>query len=138
MSLVLGLDMGGTATRALLADTTGARLGSGRGGPGNPFAHPPERVAATMTDTIRQALREVEPGDVRSGLVGMAGGARLAEPAVATMFEHAWRSTGLRCPMRVVGDTDVAYAAGTAEPDGAVLIAGTGAVAATVVGHRAV
>lgn len=138
MALVLGLDMGGTATRAVLASTTGSRRGEGRAGPGNPFAHPPEHVAATMKEVLLAALRHEQPRRVRLGLIGMAGGARLAEPTVFSIFEQAWHAVGLRCPMRVVGDTDVAYAAGTAEPDGTVLIAGTGAVAATIAGHHAV
>jgi N-acetylglucosamine kinase-like BadF-type ATPase len=36
----------------------------------------------------------------------------------------------------VVGDTDVAFASGTPDPDGSVLISGTGAIAAEYVGGR--
>ena len=39
---------------------------------------------------------------------------------------------GLRCPYAVHGDALVAYASGTAAPDGTVLIAGTGAITAQV------
>ncbi|GAA4212122.1 N-acetylglucosamine kinase [Actinocatenispora rupis] len=136
MQAVLGLDMGGTATRAVLATTSGTILGSGRAGPGNPFAHPPEQAADALRSSVREALGDHDPATVRLGVVGLAGGNSLAVPAVAETFDRAWRDTGLRCPMRVVGDTDVAYAAGTADPDGAVLIAGTGASAARIAAHR--
>ncbi len=136
MSLVLGLDMGGTATRAVLVDLSGRRHGSGRAGPGNPFAHPPAQVAAAMGAALHRALVGQHPGHVRLGLIGMAGGARLAEPGVANLFDTVWRQHGLSCPMQVVGDTEVAFAAGTSAPHGTVLIAGTGAVAATITGHR--
>ncbi len=136
MSLVLGLDMGGTASRAVLSSLTGHRYGTGRAGPGNPFAHPPAQVAAAMGTALRRALGEHPASRVRLGLIGMAGGARLAEPAVASLFQKVWRQHGLTCPMRVVGDTEVAFAAGTPAPHGTVLIAGTGAVAATITDHR--
>jgi N-acetylglucosamine kinase-like BadF-type ATPase len=47
-----------------------------------------------------------------------------------------WSAAGLRCPMRVVGDVITAFAAGTPSPSGAVLIAGTGAIAALVDRHE--
>lgn len=136
MRKVLGLDMGGTSTRAVVASASGAVCGTGTAGPGNPFAHPPEQAAGALRDAVRAALGDHDPGTVRLGVVGLAGGNSLAVPAVAEAFRRAWRDAGLRCPMRVVGDTDVAYAAGTAEPDGTVLIAGTGAAAARITGHR--
>ncbi|HEY3506845.1 MAG TPA: BadF/BadG/BcrA/BcrD ATPase family protein [Actinocatenispora sp.] len=138
MRKVLGLDMGGTATRAVLATASGAVAGTGSAGPGNPYAHPPARAAGALREAVREALGDHDPATVRLGVVGLAGGNTLAVPAVGETFRRAWRDAGLACPMRVVGDTEVAYAAGTADPDGTVLIAGTGAAAARIVGHRMV
>ncbi|HEY0700599.1 MAG TPA: ATPase, partial [Micromonospora sp.] len=38
-TIVVGLDVGGTSTRAAVLSLTGARLGSGRAGGGNPTSH---------------------------------------------------------------------------------------------------
>ncbi|MEV0841852.1 BadF/BadG/BcrA/BcrD ATPase family protein [Actinocatenispora sera] len=136
MRLALGLDMGGTATRAVLAAETGAVLGTGSAGPGNPFAHPPEQAAGALREAARAALGDHDPAAVGLGVLGVAGGNVLTVPAAGDTFRRAWHELGLRCPMRVVGDVDVAYAAGTAEPDGTILIAGTGTSAGRIAGHR--
>lgn len=133
--LVVGLDMGGTSTRALLADAGGRRLGTGRGGAGNPVTHPVERVAASLTAAVHEALRGHDPDRVALGLVGMAGAGRLADPAVRTVINTAWHDAGPRCPLRVVGDPEVAFAAASATPDGTLLIAGTGSACARMAGH---
>jgi glucosamine kinase len=88
---------------------------------------------------LRQALVGVDPGRVRAGTLGLAGAARLmADPAARAAFDRAWRAAGLHCPWTVVSDALVAFAAGTAAAEGTVLIAGTGAIAASVRQHRIV
>jgi N-acetylglucosamine kinase-like BadF-type ATPase len=136
MRLALGLDMGGTATRAVLAAETVAVLGPGAAGPGNPFAHPPEQAAGALREAARAALGGHDPAAVGLGVLGVAGGNVLTVPAVGDTFRRAWHDLGLRCPMRVISDVEVAYAAGTAEPDGTILIAGTGTAAGRITGHR--
>jgi N-acetylglucosamine kinase-like BadF-type ATPase len=75
----------------------------------------------------------VDPHLVRAGTIGLAGAGRLlADPAGRAAFDHAWHGAGLRCRYDIRGDALVAYASGTAAPDGTVLIAGTGAIAAEV------
>jgi N-acetylglucosamine kinase-like BadF-type ATPase len=135
--LVIGLDVGGTSTRALVASLTGERRGSGRARGGNPTSHGGDRAAARILVALREALVGVDPADVRAGTIGLAGAGRLlADPAASAALAAAWREAGLRCAYLVVGDALAAYAAGTPEPDGTVLIAGTGAIAAAVRGHR--
>ncbi|BCJ37244.1 N-acetylglucosamine kinase [Actinocatenispora thailandica] len=136
MRLALGLDMGGTATRAVLAAESGVVLGTGAAGPGNPFAHAPEGAAGALREAVRAALGDHDPAAVGLGVLGVAGGNVLTVPAVGDTFRRAWGDLGLRCPMRVVSDVEVAYAAGTAEPDGTILIAGTGTAAGRITGHR--
>ncbi|MEJ3750525.1 BadF/BadG/BcrA/BcrD ATPase family protein [Actinomycetes bacterium KLBMP 9797] len=132
-TLVIGLDVGATSTRALVASLTGDRLGTGRAGGGNPTAHGAEHAAAQLATALGEALAGVDPALVRAGTIGLAGGGRLrADPAGQAAFDRAWRGAGLRCPYAVVGDALVAYAAGTASPDGTVVIAGTGAIACDV------
>ena len=51
-------------------------------------------------------------------------------------FEKAWSDAGLTCDPGYRPDLEVAFAAGTPEPDGTVLVAGTGACAGAVNDHR--
>ncbi|GAA1820112.1 ATPase [Planosporangium flavigriseum] len=131
-ALVLGLDVGGTASRAVVVTLDGRLAGHGRAGGGNPASRPPEVAAASVATAIRIALSTADPGAVRAGVLGVAGFTRMAEPRVADSFEHAWRGAGLRCPMSVVADLSVVYVAATPAPSGTVLVAGTGAVAGRV------
>jgi N-acetylglucosamine kinase-like BadF-type ATPase len=133
---VVGVDAGGTSTRALVAGLDGVRLGTGRAGGANPNSHPPQRAAAQIAEALRAALDGIDHTSVRAGVLGMAGSSKLTDPAVATLFTDAWQSTGLRCPMRVVTDCEVAFAAGTSEPSGTALVAGTGSIAARIEDHR--
>ncbi|MDG4799867.1 BadF/BadG/BcrA/BcrD ATPase family protein [Micromonospora sp. WMMD980] len=132
-TVVVGLDVGGTSTRATALGLDGARLGAGRAGGGNPTSHGAERAAAELLAALRAALVGVDPTRVRAGVIGLAGAGRLlADPQGRAAFDRAWADAGLRCPYTVHGDALVAYASGTAAPDGTVLIAGTGAIAAQV------
>ncbi|MFC4017606.1 N-acetylglucosamine kinase [Micromonospora sp. GCM10011542] len=132
-TVVVGLDVGGTSTRAAAVTLAGQRLGSGRAGGGNPTSHGAERAATELRTALREALAGVDPARVAAGTIGLAGAARLlADPDGRAAFDRAWRDAGLRCPYAVHGDALVAYASGTPAPDGTVLIAGTGAIAAQV------
>ncbi|GHJ06875.1 N-acetylglucosamine kinase [Micromonospora humidisoli] len=132
-TVVVGLDIGGTSTRATALTLTGERLGTGRAGGGNPTSHGAERAAVELSTALREALRGVDPARVHAGAIGLAGAGRLrADPAGRAAFDRAWSDAGLRCPYAVHSDALVGYASGTAAPDGTILIAGTGAIAAQV------
>ena len=131
MDLVVGVDAGGTASRAVVATVAGAIVGRGLAGPGNPLsggASATVRIGAA----IRAALSDSDPSEVSAGVLGVAGTSGVDRVAFADM----WSSLGLRAPFRIVGDVVTAFAAGTASPSGAALIAGTGAVAARITGHE--
>ncbi|ROT29313.1 N-acetylglucosamine kinase [Micromonospora sp. HM5-17] len=132
-AVVVGLDVGGTSTRAAVVSLSGERLGSGRGGGGNPTSHGAERAAEQIRIALEAALAGLDPRRARAGVIGLAGMGRvLADPASRAAFDRAWRDAGLGCPYDMVGDALVGYASGTAAPDGTILIAGTGAIAAEV------
>lgn len=133
---VLGLDVGGTSTRALLADTSGRRLGCGSAGGGNPISRGETVAAANIASAAGRALANVDPSDVAATVVGGAGFQAFREGDSGHLLDEVWRQLGLRCPVSLVADAEVAYAAGTAEPDGTVLIAGTGAVAVDIAKRR--
>ena len=131
MKLALGVDAGGTASRAVVATPDGEILGRGSAGPGNPTAAGLQ-AAQSIGTAISTALHGLDPATVFTGVVGVAGVSILADPQVAAAFSREWAAIGLSCPIAVVGDAVTAFAAGTPAASGAVLIAGTGAVAARI------
>ncbi|GAA3125515.1 BadF/BadG/BcrA/BcrD ATPase family protein [Planomonospora alba] len=138
MSLILGVDAGGTSSRALVSTPGGAVVGRGLAGGGNPMALGPADAFAHLAAAVRQALAGMDPGRVEAAVVGLAGAGLLRRAAVRAAFERAFADAGLRCAPRVVGDVAVAFAAGSASPSGTVLISGTGAIAAKIIDHEPV
>ncbi|PRX19488.1 N-acetylglucosamine kinase-like BadF-type ATPase [Actinoplanes italicus] len=134
---MVGVDAGGTASRAVVATVNGQVTGRGRAGPGNPFAAGPA-AARAIADALRQALAGHDPAAVAGGVLGLAGTGACLDPAITAALGEAWAAAGLTCPYEIVGDAVTAFAAGTGEPSGAVLIAGTGAVAAEIKDHAIV
>jgi N-acetylglucosamine kinase-like BadF-type ATPase len=134
MDLVLGVDAGGTASRAVLATLDGRVLGRGLAGPGNPVTAT-SPAAASIRTAIRQAIGEHSPSEVVAAVLGVAGVADASDPAAA-VFRPMWSDLALSCPFSVVGDVVTAFAAGSPSPSGTVLIAGTGAIAARVTDLR--
>jgi N-acetylglucosamine kinase-like BadF-type ATPase len=136
-SLVLGGDLGGTSTRILVVGTDGGECGRGTAGAGNPISHP-TGAAEALGHALRAALSGVDPGRVKASVIGVAGGSALRTPPVAARFGQVWADAGLTCDPGYAPDLEVAFAAGTPEPDGSVLVAGTGATAGAVSDHRLV
>lgn len=122
----LGVDAGGTKTEAVVVDGAGQPLGWARAGPGNPVRVGPERACAAIEAAIRGALAAADlPGEAVAGAcLGVAGG-QYHRAALA----HAGKRAGLRCPIRVVGDAQIAFAAAIRQPYGVVVISGTGSSA---------
>jgi glucosamine kinase len=91
---------------------------------------------------VRHALGTRDARTLSAMVVGIAGDSALCDPAIRAAFAAAWRSLDVACPVHLVGDAVTAFAAGFSAAlspsagGGAVLIAGTGAVAARVDGLR--
>ncbi|RKE19695.1 N-acetylglucosamine kinase [Streptomyces sp. TLI_171] len=128
--LVLGLDVGGTSTRVLVAALDGRVLGTARGAGGNPVAHGVETALKEIGDTVRAALTGLDPRRVEAGRLGLAGGM-----VTRLDFPGLWASLGLATGPELISDAELAHAAGTPAPDGNVLLSGTGAVAAEIRDH---
>src|SRR5699024_5426956 len=90
----LGVDAGGTSTRAVLVDDDGTCLGIGRAGSGNPVSSGSEFAAAQVLAASLQAVARagVPPEAVAGGVVAMAGGRVRAEPG---WLNDACRAGGL-------------------------------------------
>ena len=137
MDLVIGVDAGGTSTRCLVADTWGRTVGTGasdglnqRSSGGDPV----ERLVQAMS----AALGTLDRSAVRAGVLGVAGAGAAGHEDVRRQTGAAWQRLGLAGEPVVVTDLLAAFAAGSAEPDGTVLVGGTGAGAAAVVDRRVV
>ncbi|MGW5630917.1 N-acetylglucosamine kinase, partial [Streptosporangium sandarakinum] len=132
-ALVIGVDGGGTSTRCVVATVSGEVAGRGYGGGSNILSS--ADPAGSLRGALLAALAGLDPGEVTAGVFGLAGGDSARERTEAVAAE-AWRAAGLAGRPSVVSDTLPAFAGATAEASGAVLIAGTGAVAARIDDRR--
>ncbi|MER8009984.1 BadF/BadG/BcrA/BcrD ATPase family protein [Streptomyces sp. NPDC094149] len=141
---VVGLDAGGTRTRAVLADAAdGGILGEGAAGPGNALTVPLPR----LTEHLAQAVARAVPESARSAVVAVAGGFAGAtggdedDPGrhnALTALTAALRRLGITTGrLTVSSDIEAAFASAPGAPaDGLALVAGTGAVAMRITGRR--
>ena len=142
--LVVGLDAGGTRTRAVLASAADGRvLGEGAAGPGNALTVPLPR----LTDHLAEALAQAVPEPTRGRVVAVAGGFAGATGASEDDPGRLNALTALTAALCRVGiatgsigissDIEAAFASAPGAPaDGLALVAGTGAVAMRITGRR--
>ena len=125
---LLALDAGGTSTRAVALDPAGRVLGYGRGPAGNPTAAGIGPAADAIAGAAATALSAA--GSAEVAVVAMAGEQSDAFRAAVT---ERLAAHGVE---RVVLEHDLLalFCSGTPAADGYALIAGTGTVAARVVG----
>lgn len=135
--LVVGMDVGGTASRAVVACAEGHVLGNGRAGGGNPVSNGGAAAAAAVGEALCAAVSGVDPRRVVAAAAGLAGGSLAStDPEVAAAMRDAWQRAGIRCAPQAVSDVALAYVSGTPRPAGTVLVCGTGAVAADMRGGQ--
>jgi glucosamine kinase len=135
VSYVVGVDAGATSTRALAIRLDGSVVGRGSAGGGNPNSHPPEIAGKRVAEAVRDAVTSdgAGGGEVLACVLGMAGVSKFTDPEVVETYISALRHIGVSCRIEIVSDAEVAFASGTAEPDGVVLIGGTGSIAGRIV-----
>ena len=129
MSLVVGVDAGGTGTTVAVADDETV-LRTVRGDAANVRSSGIEGAAESIARTIVRALEEATPDFV---VVGAAGAGRLE---VAQGLEKELRGR-LGSRVEVVDDARIALRAAVPQGDGMVLIAGTGSIAYAEIGGAA-
>jgi glucosamine kinase len=128
-AMVVGVDAGATTTRCVVATLDGAVVGRGAAGGANRNSSGGD-VHVTLGAALAAALGTIDRTGVRFGVLGAAGSAGAGRERFRAAAETAWRAAGLTGELVTVTDLEVAYAAGTAEPDGVLLLSGTGALAA--------
>jgi N-acetylglucosamine kinase-like BadF-type ATPase len=129
VSIVLGVDGGGTKTHAAVADERGSLLGFGVSGPSNWEDAGVEMATAALTAAVREALSAAALGPERvdASIFGLAG---IDFPSDVVAMNGVPGAIGLGGPHHVVNDSFVALRAGTNHPWGVVVISGTGSVVA--------
>ncbi|NBE97458.1 N-acetylglucosamine kinase, partial [Nonomuraea sp. K271] len=134
MQLVLGVDAGGTTSRAALFTLDGTLVRRGHAGGANPGTLGLDTAAANLTTAVRAALPDSGSERLTGAVVGLAGNPSLCATLTERVF-GALLSGGDVRGVRVTGDIVTAFAAGTPSPSGTVLISGTGAIAARIADH---
>ncbi len=126
-TLVIGIDGGGTRTRARLANSRGETLGAGEAGPANPHSKGFEAAEREILAAIQSAFdsAHVEKQMVATTCLGIAGVDREEERARFA----AWAREMIAPRVAVVNDGEIVLAAVSPENCGVALIAGTGSIA---------
>jgi N-acetylglucosamine kinase-like BadF-type ATPase len=124
----LGLDGGGTQTRAQIVDREGRMLGVGEGGPCSLSAMPSADAVSSIRAAVQAALTETasgmeEIGAVCAGVAGYSVAGRRAE-----LLAHL-QALFPRAQVSIEPDYAVALSGATGGAPGIIVIAGTGSVA---------
>lgn len=133
MDLYLGIDAGGTHTRARLVDAGGRAIGSGESGPANTRIGLPEALQA-VRDAYMRALDEAGLGEehlssIRAGL-GIAGLNRRGVLPGLQEHDFPFRSIAF------ASDAAIANLGAHGGGDGAIVIVGTGSIGFGRVGEE--
>jgi N-acetylglucosamine kinase-like BadF-type ATPase len=139
--MLIGIDAGGTSTRAAVLDRTGRSLGYGTGGGGNPVALGPALAGRGISDAVEMALRAArasgddadDESDEGTAILAMAGASSFAAPGA--MAAQVREISGAQ-QVEVVSDLFAMFASGTPRQRGYVLVSGTGAAALRIENDR--
>lgn len=137
---VVGLDAGGTRTRAVLAPAHGGEPeGEGVSGPGNALTVPGAQLTGHLAEALALAVPEALRGRVVAVAGGFAGASRTAPDEPGRVKAHAALTVALSrldmhpASVEIHSDIEAAFASAPGHPaDGLALVAGTGAVAARI------
>lgn len=121
----IGIDGGGSQTRALISNQAGIILGSGQSGPSNPLSNPSETCRQHIEEAIQQAFaaRKYEsPAAVHLGIAGAGSkkGHDILQAIGETIFDCS------QTKLSISHDLEIALEGGLAGNPGLALVAGTG------------
>ncbi|HLN93855.1 MAG TPA: BadF/BadG/BcrA/BcrD ATPase family protein, partial [Thermoanaerobaculia bacterium] len=125
MRCVLGIDAGGTKTRALLADEDARVVAGALGGGANLRTHGELEVEKVLHGVIEEACAAAD-APPQAVALGIAGADRPADEAV---LRAILRRIGFRERVVVTNDARIAFVAGSAGRVGLALVCGTGSIA---------
>ena len=121
--LLLGLDGGGTHTRAVLAEIGGRILGHGAAGASNQATGGATAAGVQLAAAVSAALGGRDPAQLAGVCLGLAG---LDRPQDLQVYRPIVAALGLPAATRLVNDSEIAWAGATAGGAGIAIVAGTG------------
>lgn len=127
LPIVVGVDAGGTHSRARVANARGDILGAGEAGPGNPHVGGMDAARREILTAIQRACDDakIEKQNLACACLGAAGVSRPDERAEWT----TWATQHIAPRIVICNDGEILIAAGSPENWGVALIAGTGSSA---------
>jgi len=123
MKVVIGVDAGGSKTRALAVTSEGDIVGRGEGGGGNP-GHD-QAYLENIHGAIRRAAETAGYGNVVRVVAGIAG---LDRPEDMEWAAGCTRPSGICCPQVQINDADIALFGAFGGAPGIVSIQGDGSM----------
>ena len=127
MTIVAGVDAGGSRTVAVIGDLSGSELGRSTGAHANAATSGPSAAAATIAATVRNALDQTAfAAPIASLVVGAAGAGRDRH---RDALHAALAEQQIAQKLQVTTDAAVALESAFPAALGVVLIAGTGSIA---------
>ncbi|HEY0006506.1 MAG TPA: BadF/BadG/BcrA/BcrD ATPase family protein [Pyrinomonadaceae bacterium] len=125
--LVLGVDGGGTKTRATILDEKNEVLGEGNAGPSNPLRVGVGSAVTAIRSAFDKACEEagLMRSEITAAQIGLAGVRR--EDLRQSMREALKKALRIR-ELDVVTDAEIALYGATSGEQGLVVIAGTGSI----------
>jgi N-acetylglucosamine kinase-like BadF-type ATPase len=125
-ALVLGVDGGGTKTRAVVVDARLRVLGEGVAGPSNPLRVGVGDAAKAVRDATERACQKagIRRQEIAAAEIGLAG---VKRADIRQSMRVALAELGIKS-FEVVTDADIALYGATEGKPGLVIIAGTGSI----------
>lgn len=126
----IGVDGGGTRSRAVVGDAQGRELGAADGGPGLIDATDPAGAVRAVTEVVRAAAAAARVALPVKGLwAGLAGA---GQEAARAAVEAGLREAGLAGQAAVGTDVEAAHADAFGDGAGVLVVVGTGSVVRAV------
>ena len=133
-TLMMGLDAGGTSTRAVLTTAQGECIGYGVGGRGNPLSAGVDAAADGVSDAVVQALLPSGRALADVSVISAAMAGQSTVEGRGGWLLALLMAEGFAGRLTFESDLLATYSSGAVEPFGYAVVAGTGASAVRVVG----
>lgn len=125
MRYLLGVDVGGSKTHALVTDECGQALGFGLAGTGNYQGVGYDGMRRALAESVGEALKRAGIGAVQVSGAGFGIGG-YDWPSQLPTNRDVIASLGLACPIEIVNDATLGLVAGTSAGWGIALVGGSG------------
>jgi N-acetylglucosamine kinase-like BadF-type ATPase len=126
MTVLAGVDAGGSHTEAAVSRDGGPPMGRTHGGPGNIGGSDPDAAIGAILDTLNHAMRAAEVTEADALVIGCAGAGSVEARGE---LERAVVAREMATRVRIVTDAEIALESAFGSSPGILLSAGTGSIA---------